>query len=151
MKNFPLLPSEIYHSKRHDSWNRNFLIPPIVVRGRLILFLILILFFFLITSCSSAPEIEGFDPVSWKSDLKGCEGIRASMVENASLEENLIGISESDVVLLMGKPDENNLYKRNQKFYVYYLGPCEEGTEAPYLQLRFSATNVTREAMVYQP
>lgn len=110
-----------------------------------------ILFLILTFSCSSTPEIAGFDSTRWKADTKGCMGIRAEMVQTASLEETLIGISESDIVELMGRPDENNLYKRNQKFYIYYLGTCEDTAQGPYLQLRFSATNVTREAMVYQP
>jgi hypothetical protein len=113
----------------------------------LILFLILVL----IAGCTQPPEIPGLDSGQWKSDLNGCEGIRREMVQDADLENALIGISESNIVALLGKPDENNLYKRNQKFYLYYLGPCNDTVEPPYLQLRFSATNVTREAMVYEP
>ena len=111
----------------------------------------LILVLLLIAGCSGPQEIPGLEPDQWKSDLKGCEGIRKDMVAAADLESVLIGLSESEIVELLGKPDENNLYKRNQKFYVYYLGPCSDTTKSPYFQLRFSATNVTREAMVYEP
>lgn len=113
---------------------------------RLLLFCSLLL----IGACSSTPEIAGLDSKAWKSDIGGCEGIRASQLESIDLEESIIGVTESDIVRLMGKPDQNELYKRNQKFYVYELGPCGE-TAAPYLQIRFSATNIAREAMVYEP
>ena len=106
--------------------------------------------FIILLSCSSRPEIPGFDSEGWKEDLGGCNGNRLEQINTTELEEALVGLTESEIVQLMGKPDQNELYKRNQKFYVYELGPCGD-VPSPYLQIRFSATNIAREAMIYEP
>ncbi len=38
-------------------------------------------------------------------------------------EEKMLGLNEMEIVDLLGKPDKQELYKRNQKFYRYYLQP----------------------------
>ena len=106
--------------------------------------------FLLVTACGNSTKIEGFDSQAWQSDVAGCDGVRRIILEQVDLETELIGLSESEILRILGKPDRNQLYKRNQKFYTYDLGPCEESA-SPYFQIRFSATNVAREAMVYEP
>lgn len=57
-----------------------------------------------------------------------------------------------DVVQLLGRPDENQLLERNQKFYTYYLEPgplCENSKEgAKKLILRFNAMGLAKEVMI---
>lgn len=57
-----------------------------------------------------------------------------------------------EVVTLMGKPDQNELYKRNQKFYYYYLTPgpaCSTpDSAATRLVLRFNAIGLAREVSI---
>ncbi len=83
------------------------------------------LLFLLLCSCSKAlPKLEGIDIAKWKSDKNACIGDRMQM-ENAMQSEmlKLKGLKEMDIVSLLGRPDANELYKRNQKFYYYFLSP----------------------------
>lgn len=104
-----------------------------------------LVFILLFAACSNPlPELAGIDRNVWIEDKKGCAGKRSGMQEALSREkEKLKGLSEMDIVALLGKPDENELYKRNQKFYSYYVTPgpdCAEAEEQPQrLVIRFNA------------
>ncbi|HEX5170711.1 MAG TPA: hypothetical protein VFW11_16170, partial [Cyclobacteriaceae bacterium] len=76
-------------------------------------------------SCGkSLPEISGVDLTSWKKDHQGCNGARKSMEDALQAQKNkLLGLSEMEIIELLGRPDENELFKRNQKFYHYFLEP----------------------------
>lgn len=97
-----------------------------------------------------------FHSDQWKSDPKGCEGIRASMRDEVnSVTASLRGLSENDILDILGTPDENELYKRNQKFYVYHITPaasCNKPAEktGEYLEIRFSATNMASEVQIME-
>ncbi|HEX6892106.1 MAG TPA: hypothetical protein VF141_15470, partial [Chryseolinea sp.] len=61
--------------------------------------------------------MEGIDVTTWKNDKKGCAGERLEMKEAIlSQKDKLLALSELDIVDLLGKPDQEELYKRNQKF-----------------------------------
>jgi hypothetical protein len=65
----------------------------------------------------------------------------------------LKGLSENDILDVLGCPDVNELYSRNQKFYLYYITPSEECgvtrmAKEIFLEIRFSATNQAREVMI---
>ena len=96
-------------------------------------------------SCGKAlPVLDGIDSEKWKADRDACQGYRQSVAISIKTELNkLKGLSEMDVIRLLGKPDENELYKRNQKFYSFFLSPgpnCEgSDTSAQKLVLRFNA------------
>lgn len=98
-----------------------------------------------VVSCSKPlPQLEGIDREVWIEDRNACGGKRSLMEVALGKEmEKLKGLSELDVVGLLGKPDEHELYKRNQKFYSYYLtaGPgCPDQAELPrMLVIRFNA------------
>ncbi len=99
----------------------------------------------ILASCSKPiPTLEGVDLSKWKDDKNACSGNRAAMATALKTEaQKLKGLSEMDVVDLLGRPDENELYKRNQKFFYYYLtaGPdCPQHGPVPQkLILRFNA------------
>ena len=102
-------------------------------------------------SCSSAPaELTGIDWERWKSDRNGCESKRIGYV--APLKEQINKLkarSEMDIVNLMGRPDETELLKRNQKFYSYYLAgspacPSSDSV-ATKLVIRFNAMGLAKE------
>jgi len=72
-------------------------------------------------------------------------------------KEQILGKAEHDVLKIMGRPDKNELYRRQQKFYIYYLEPgplCEESLQASdsasYLSLRFNATGIVNEIFVFE-
>ena len=115
------------------------------------LFLVLSLF---LGSCSKpAPELPGFDKAAWAADKGACNGSRTGMLETFKTNtDKLLSLSEVDLVGLLGRPDEEELYKRNQKFYYYYLQPaptCEKNTgSALRLVIRFNAVGLAKEVTV---
>lgn len=64
-------------------------------------------------------------------------------------KEKLLGLNEKQLVKLLGRPDQNELYKRNQKFYTYYLTPGPECgttiTSSQILVVRFNAMGLANE------
>lgn len=108
----------------------------------------------LLSSCGkSLPTLEGIDLKAWKEDPDACQGIRSKMIDAITAEkEKLKALDEMQVVSLLGRPDENELYTRNQKFYNYYLEPgpnCENGVEQPKkLILRFNAMGLAKETLI---
>ncbi len=96
--------------------------------------------------CNAVPELVNFDRDLWMSDPQGCKNLRISAFQNFTEDKDqFIGLTERDIVRLLGKPDRQELYKRNQKFYFYYISPggqCE-GTQTArgqQIYLRISAT-----------
>lgn len=116
------------------------------------------LFFFtilllLLPGCSKpVPTFEKIDLTKWKNDKWGCLKDRlAALPELVEQKEKLKGLSQDDIVKLLGRPDKNELYKRNQKFFYYYLTPgmnCGRDTIAQRLSLRFNAMGFAKEVLV---
>lgn len=69
-------------------------------------------------------------------------------------KNKLMGYSQQEIGKILGKPDEVDLYKRSQKFFIYYIVPGKqcEGTNPNgrprSLYIRFSAINVSNEVFV---
>lgn len=67
-------------------------------------------------------------------------------------KDKLLALSETQIVRLLGKPDQNELYKRNQKFFRYFIGagkPCSSPDEKPImLSIRFSAMGLAQEVLI---
>lgn len=116
----------------------------------------LMVFYFI--SCTSSIDLAEFSAEDWKSDRNGCKSKRGSMLESVMAQkEQILGKAEHDVLKIMGRPDKNELYRRQQKFYIYYLEPgplCEESIQASdsasYLSLRFNATGIVKEIFVFE-
>jgi outer membrane protein assembly factor BamE (lipoprotein component of BamABCDE complex) len=118
--------------------------------------LLVLAFLLILPSCQKkALHLGGFDTSTWQKDRMGCEGLRSQMVDKLEdIKEQLMGIKSEDIAELLGMPDKNELYKRNQKFFVYYIDPAPEcaGYDRHHtrtLQLRFNATEKVNEVMVY--
>ena len=83
-------------------------------------------------------------------------GKRSSMQESiVAQRDKLLALKELQIVDLLGKPDQNELSKRNQKFYYYFLQPakeCHVGDStfaAPKrLAIRFNAMGLAKEVRV---
>lgn len=115
---------------------------------------IIIATFLILCSCGNDHTTLGtIDLVQWKSDRNACGGLRTRSVEELQQHKNeLLGLSESEVIALLGKPDQNELYKRNQKFYYYFLEPapsCASAAGNPKrLMVRFNAVGLAKEVSI---
>ena len=108
--------------------------------------------FLVLSSCGrSLPDIKGIDITAWKNDKNGCAGEREKKTDTLlSQKDKFLALSELDIVDLLGKPDEQELYKRNQKFYYYFLKPsghCNMISQEQSLRLviRFNAMGLANE------
>jgi hypothetical protein len=106
-----------------------------------------------LTACTNPlPTLTGIDLTVWKQDKKGCGGKRFEVIQQLKEQKNkLQGLSEMDLVQLLGRPDSQELYKRNQKFYYYLLEPgkaCGSSGDAKRLSIRFNATGAAKEIAI---
>ncbi|MEJ1240222.1 hypothetical protein WBG78_18925 [Chryseolinea sp. T2] len=92
--------------------------------------------------------------VQWKADHMACDGARMTSKDVfTSQKDKLLALSESDIVSTLGIPDEQELSKRNQKFYYYYLEPhgeCATDSVAKPVRLaiRFNAVSLAKEVRI---
>ena len=107
-----------------------------------------------LSQCSKPlPALEGIDLVKWKSDKGACLAERKQMIATLDKQrDKLKGLSEADIIQLLGRPDQNELYKRNQKFYYYTLRPtatCPQPDSIKQrLSIRFTAMGIAKEVII---
>jgi hypothetical protein len=99
------------------------------------------------------PELEGLDAQRWEQDKNGCNNVRVTMREVIDREkEKLLGLDQIQIVQLLGRPDQNELSSRNQKFFYYFLEPgpaCgKSDSAAAKLAIRFNAVGLAKEVAV---
>jgi hypothetical protein len=108
----------------------------------------------LLMACGkSLPALENFDSEHWKNDRNGCEGKRKEMIQSIrDQKDKLLSLKETQIVNLLGRPDGNELYERNQKFYFYHLtaSPTCASSDSVSLQLelRFTAMGIVNEVVI---
>ena len=113
---------------------------------------------FLLLSCSEPARIEGFDSTAWKNDKLACQGGRQQMAGSfEKIRRDLYGKTEDDIKDILGKPDGEQLMRRGQRVFYYYL---EKGTqctqkgklsEANRAEVRFNALNKVSEITYKDP
>jgi hypothetical protein len=112
------------------------------------------LFLCSVPSCQKTlPSLSEIDLAKWKQDKAGCLLVRQSFLVQLNQQKGKIkSLSESDVIELLGRPDKNELLKRNQKFFYYYLEPgpaCgKESPEFKKLMIRFNAIGLAKEVSI---
>ncbi|MBX2894176.1 MAG: outer membrane protein assembly factor BamE [Cyclobacteriaceae bacterium] len=99
------------------------------------------------------PDLSPLDLAQWKEDKNGCQRFREQHISYLINQlEELKGLSEKDIIKLLGRPDRNELYKRNQKFYYYDIDRgkvCSDSLlENQQLVLRFNAMGLAKEVTV---
>ncbi len=102
------------------------------------------------------PDLSPIDLDQWKNDKGGCNQLRFTRLEELkNQKDELKGLSEKDIIELLGRPDHNELYTRNQKFYYYDIDPgknCGGGNEnGLQLIIRFTAMGYAREVSIESP
>jgi hypothetical protein len=115
--------------------------------------LFVVVFLLLIACSKPLPDLAPIDLKQWKADKDGCLGYRQSIAESLMDQtDKLKGLSEKKIIELLGRPDRNELYKRNQKFYYYLLepgAPCAGAKDHPIeLVIRFNAMGYAKEVSV---
>lgn len=109
---------------------------------------------FILCSCDkSLPELDNLDLEAWKNDKNACGIYRSENIEEIKTQrEKLLALKESQIIALLGRPDRNELYKRNQKFFHYYLeagSACSNAKEgAARLIIRFNAMGLAKEIAI---
>jgi hypothetical protein len=128
------------------------------MRLKHILQVLLLIGFLAVSACKGKNiALEGFDDETWRADPQGCKGERAQFW--AFFDQNkevLNGFSESDLKVLLGKPDERELYKRGQWFYIYFFdaGPLCDPTQEKQrgatkrMEIRLSAVGDVSEVIL---
>lgn len=108
---------------------------------------------FVVLACTSKPlpQLENFDYQVWVADKQGCKGDRLAYKTSLQAQfDQLKGLKETDLILVLGKPDKNELLPRNQKHYSWFIEPgpaCSNGPEKnpQKLIIRFTATGFAQE------
>ncbi|MBK5279141.1 MAG: hypothetical protein JJE09_09795 [Bacteroidia bacterium] len=112
------------------------------------------LLFFLLLACGKPlPTFDDFDLDTWKDDKAGCKLVRKGLIDQLDKQrEKIKSLSEQEVVDLLGRPDKNELLKRNQKFFYYFLEPgpaCGSyNNEFKKLMIRFNAIGLAKEVSI---
>ena len=112
-----------------------------------------LVFVFCISCDKPLPTLEGISTEQWMEDRNACSRARSSMTEAVDREkEKLLGLNQMQIVKLLGRPDQNELSTRNQKFFYYFLEPgpaCENGNpSAKRLSIRFNAVGLAKESLI---
>jgi outer membrane protein assembly factor BamE (lipoprotein component of BamABCDE complex) len=115
----------------------------------------LIIVLLILSGCGKElPEFENLDLEQWKKDKNACGTYRVEYNETfQSQKKKLLALKEMQIVELLGRPDRNELYKRNQKFYYYYLKPSPDcstynSESNARLAIRFNAMGLAKEVMI---
>lgn len=114
---------------------------------------IIFLFAVLLVACGKPlPTLDGIDLKQWKDDRNGCNHFREKLIEKlVPQKDKLLGLSEDDVISLLGRPDQNELYKRNEKFFKYFLEPgpsCGKDSSDVILSIRFNSVGLAKETAI---
>jgi outer membrane protein assembly factor BamE (lipoprotein component of BamABCDE complex) len=112
-----------------------------------------VLLFALLACSKPVEELTDIDWDVWKEDRNGCQLKRLEYLSPIRDQlERLKRRSEMDIVKLMGRPDETELYKRNQKFYTYFLAgspACDAADSVTSrLVIRFNAMGLAKEVAI---
>jgi len=120
-------------------------------KGTIAVTLILII----LSACGrELPKLADINLEQWKQDRNACENYRTTVQQSIILQKDkLLALKEMQIVELLGRPDRNELYRRNQKFYYYYLSSapdCQnyDAANSKRLAIRFNAMGLAKEVMI---
>ena len=108
----------------------------------------------LLISCGKPlPTLDTVNVMDWKNDKFGCNGSRLAMkAAMTTQKDKLLSLTETDLIELIGKADETELYKRSEKFYKYYFngGPSctKDSIRTSTMIIRFNAMNLAKEVVI---
>jgi len=106
-----------------------------------------------ITSCLQKNSVT-FDSDSWRSDINGCMEKRIGMYKEVLNNKNeILSLTNNQLIRIMGNPDKYELLKRNQKFFIYNISPgnnCQNNSDVEplFLIIRFNAVGLSSEVFI---
>jgi hypothetical protein len=114
-----------------------------------------IFFMVILGACSEKKTFSTFDADSWKGDKLACKGTRRQIAGDfEKIRRELLGMSQEEVIDLLGRPDYQLLLERTQKAFVYYIEPgaqCQSqdktASKARIVSFRFNAMNRATEVL----
>ncbi len=108
----------------------------------------------LIAACTENKTFKNFDSAIWRQDKLGCKSDRKRLAaEFEQIRRELLGMTQEEVLSLLGRPDLQLLMERTQKAYVYFVEPgvqCQgqvQTSKARTVSFRFSAVNRATEVV----
>lgn len=118
-----------------------------------IVFLLVLAFALQLSYCKKKKPIEGFDSDTWIEDRQGCGAKRAAMMEDLlKVKFKLRGKKIDEIKDILGQPDAIELYRRDQKYYIYFMEPGEacgsEKKDPLKLYVRFTAVGIANELSI---
>ena len=105
-----------------------------------------------------APEIKGMNYSLWKNDKYGGKSDRENLVDLIiSNRDKFLKYNQTQIINILGKPENQTLFERGQKFFYYYVKyhpECDKKNALPEeeqikLEIRFDALNRSKEIFVY--
>jgi len=112
----------------------------------------------LLTSCYTPENLRDFDSEAWKADRFACNGKRKELVQEfEKIRRNLYGQKEYVARNVLGKPDQEELLKGNQRIYYYYLESGEQCSDrhvrsaANWAEVRINAVGKVSEVSYKYP
>ncbi len=112
----------------------------------------------LLAACTTPESMRDFDSDTWKADKNGCEAKRTDLVPAfEKFRKDMIGKKEYLVRSVLGKPDKENLLKRSERIYYYYIEPgdqCQnkaELSDANRVEVRINSLGKVSSVNYYQP
>ncbi len=101
----------------------------------------------------SLPTLNGIDLKQWKDDKNGCKHYREKTIDLLSSQfDKIKALDETQISQLFGKPDQTELYRRNQKFYTYFLEPSEKCNpsqeKSKKMVIRFNGIRMAKEVEI---
>jgi hypothetical protein len=112
-----------------------------------------ILFVIFLSGCVEEAPVS-FDNDSWIEDTNGCKKNRLGIYKQILESQNeILGLTNKQIIRILGKPERNELYSRNQKFFIYQVSPASKcnlsnNTETLFLFIRFNAVGLSQEVFV---
>jgi len=108
--------------------------------------LILCIVLISICSCGKKIQLGSFNPTRWQGDFNGCDGNREIQLRFLNgLKKDFEGLSESQLISILGKPNKQELKERNCKSYYYFAAPGKQcimenkETKIPYVIVEMNA------------
>ncbi|MFC5270052.1 hypothetical protein [Adhaeribacter terreus] len=117
-----------------------------------------IFFLFLVTACTKKLPENNFNTKAWQNDPLACNNNRLELLpELEKVRPQLLGLRETEIQKLLGKPDATSLTDQSERIYFYYIEPGPQCTQKSYfssankLQVRMNSMGFVIEINYEQP